>query len=564
MRKLSKISLLVALVLLTVGAVTYGPQLASATGDFGTRIDVLTRMLQIIQRNYVDDVGVDMLFDNAIHGVLENLDPHSRFISAEEYRAMQEQYRGDYAGIGISFDLFDGVITVLDALDGGPSKALGLRPGDQIIRINGEDATHTNYDEVYDKLRGPRGTQVQVTVQRPGLDEMLEYTITRGQVPIAAISLSTMIRPDVGYVRLGTFSQKAADQLEEALEELESEGMKRLIFDLRGNGGGLMVQALRITDKFLTGGKTIVTTRGRTPSSNSDSSSSDRGTHPTVPMIVLVNRGSASASEIVSGALQDWDRALIVGETTFGKALVQNQFQFKDGTALFLTIARYYTPSGRLIQRQYKGKDFADYYTADANENDLDKLEIEAHAPLEQLESPETQGLTPPPLSTEERPVYHTAGGRVVYGGGGIHPDIQIEPTRVSGLAAAFYRSPLRFYFRFAVDYAADYAAELPVDFEDYQEQFQVTDALMEKFVAFLRKPGLLATLETAGIPVDDEALKNAWEDMRVYLQADIAASIWGQERGREILIEHDQQVQQAVDLFPQAANLLSLEKKAS
>jgi carboxyl-terminal processing protease len=561
MRNVTKIGLAIALLLLTVVAAAYGPQIATATGDFYARLETLERMMKIIELNYVDDVDVDTLFDDAIEGVLSDLDPHSRYITAEDYRQMQEQYRGDYAGIGVSFELFDGVITVLDPLEGGPSEALGLRPGDQIVRINGTDATDTNVDEVYDRLRGPQGTQVDVTVKRPGLDELLEYTIVRGRVEIAALSVATMIAPGVGYVRLSTFSQKAASQLEDALSELESQGMERLILDLRANGGGLMVQALQVTDKFLSGGKTILRTRGRTPSANSETEATDRDTAPRMPMIVLVNRGSASASEIVAGALQDWDRALIVGETTFGKALVQNQFQFRDGSALFLTVARYYTPSGRLIQREYEGKELEEYYNPEAAaEEEPAPVDIQGHATLEGAVLDE-EGA-----EREEKPVYHTASGRVVYGGGGIHPDVELDPPLVSGLAAFFYRGPFRLYFRYGVDYAARHAAEMPVTFDDYLSDFVVTDELIEDFVAFVRSPEISSQfddIEGLEVPLDDETIQKAWEDMRMYLRADIAAAIWGQERARSVLLEYDDQVQQAIELFPQAANLLTLDKIA-
>lgn len=565
MKNLTKVGFAVALLLLTMVAAAYGPQMATAAAEFYARMETLERMLKIIELNYVDDVDVDAIIDDAITGILADLDPHSRYITAEEYRQMQEQYRGDYAGIGVSFELFDGVITVIEPLEGGPSEALGLKPGDQIVRINGTDATDTNVEEVYERLRGSRGTRVDVGVRRPGIEELLDYTIERDRVEIAAISVAQMVAPGVGYVRLNNFSQKAADQLEEALRELEARGMERLIFDLRGNGGGLMVQALRVTDKFLSAGKTIVRTQGRTPSANSESESTGNDTHPRIPMIVLVSRGSASASEIVSGALQDWDRALIVGETTFGKALVQNQFQFRDGSALFLTVARYYTPSGRLIQREYEGRELEEYLNPEAAE--------EARQEAARIEETVTlEGITPdrPGAGEEERPVYHTAAGRVVYGGGGIHPDVELEPPMVSGLAFFLYRAPFRLYFRFGIDYVARHAAEMPVDFESYVESFEVSDELVSEFVEFVRSPVIYGQFEAIfenveeQLPLDDEALARAWEDMRMYLRADIAAAIWGQEPARTILLEYDEQVQQAIDLFPQAANLLTMEKIAS
>ena len=274
--------------------------------------------------------------------------------------------------------------------------------------------------------------------------------------------------------------------------------------------------------------------------------STNRDTHPSMPMVVLVNRGSASASEIVSGALQDWDRALIVGETTFGKALVQNQFQFRDGSALFLTIARYYTPSGRLIQREYEGKEIEEYLMV----VDDARSEDDPDAPW--------QG------EDQERPVHHTAGGRVVYGGGGIHPDVDIPPTSVSGIAWVMYRAPLRLFFRYGVKYATEHAAEMPVDFDEFNDNFVVTDEMVDDFIAFVRQDEMRGPLDAIEVPLTDEDLAPAREDIRIYIKSDIAAARWGGDTGLETLLRHDDVVIQSLDLFPQAANLLTLAEKSA
>lgn len=543
MRKLSRIGLAAALVLLAIAAAAYGPGMATSAGQMYSRLQVLEEIMEIIDRHYVDDVDVDELFDNATRGVLENLDPHSRYYSADEYTALQEQYRGDYAGIGVSFEMFDGVLTVLNALEGGPSQALGIRPGDQIIEVEKQSAIGWTVEEVYDRLRGPAGTLVNVTVMRPSVDELLQYTITRGNVEIPAVSIVAMLNDEVGYIRLATFSQKTADQVEKALQDLEARGMKRLVLDLRGNGGGLMSQALQLADKFLEGGKVIVETRGRTAVANTSEQTTDRYTHPELPMIVLVNGGSASASEIVSGALQDWDRALIVGETTFGKALVQNQFRFRDGSALFLTIARYYTPSGRLIQREYMGDEY---------------LGPEVVDDVRSEDDPEWTGD-----QTNDRPVYTTAGGRTVYGGGGIHPDIEIEPTRVSRIAWLMHRAPLRLFFRYGVRYAAGHAAEIPADFDDFNDNFVVTDEMVDDFVTFVRSDGIRGPLDENNVPLTDEVLDAARKYIRIYIKSDVAAAVWGGDTGREVLLRHDDQVMGTIDLLPQAANLLTLASRS-
>ena len=555
MFNLRRVPLACALILVLTSTVAIAPRFLDAATDLYTRLEVLSRMFEIIEMHYVDDVDADEMFKFAVDGLLEELDPHSRYYTAEEYRELTERYRGDYFGIGIQFDIFEDVLTVIDVLPGGPSQALGLRPGDQIVRIDHENAIGLDSEAVFEKLRGPKDTQVDVTVRRPALDEPLEFTITRDQVAVPAISVATMLKADTGYIWLNTFSQKSANQLEQHLQEFERRGMSNFILDLRGNRGGLMNQAIRITDKFLGAGKKILYTKGRTPNANGESLSTDRDTHPRYPLIVLVDHGSASASEIVAGALQDWDRALVAGQTSFGKGLVQNQFPFRDGSALFLTIARYYTPSGRLIQREYEGTDNEDYFNPDWDAVDEEGFD----------ESSDDADKTAEVQKLAERPVFHTSSGRKVYGGGGIAPDIQIDATAVSRLAVWLYSR--RLCFQFAVDYATRHAAELPGTLEEYLAEFKITDALMAEFDAFLAKPSVRARLDDADVPIDDaKIVEAARDDLRMYLRVEVASNLWGLEAGRIVLLQYDEQVQQALRLLPQATNLLdgTTEKKAA
>lgn len=542
-RILLSLSLVVAVVV-SVAAAT--PGAAASAQSFYKRLEILGRMFEIIEMHYVEEVDAEQMFESAVRGMTDTLDPHSRYYTAEEYRDLTERYRGDYHGIGVQFDIFDGVLTVLDALEGGPSAKLGLRPGDQIIAIEGEDAIGLNNDEVYERLRGPRGTQVNVTVRRPATDAEWDVEIHRDQVDVPAVLAASMLDSDIGYVWLQTFSQKGADQLERHLQEFEGMGMRAFILDLRGNRGGLMNQAIRITDKFLDGGKKIVYTEGRTPNANGENVSTDRATHTRVPMIVLVDHGSASASEIVAGALQDWDRALVVGQLTWGKALVQNQFPFNDGSALFLTIARYYTPSGRLIQRPYES----------GADEDYDNPDWES---LEQSASPEEAEAAADAVAAAdaERPIFYTAAGRPVRGGGGIMPDVIVKPSGVSRLALWLYRT--RLTYQFAGKYVAENAALLPATLEDYLEDFQVDEDLLDEFEGFLRSPAVLPQIEENEVPLDDESLAAADEHLRMYLRAHIASNLWGLEAGRVVLLRYDQQLQEATKLIPQAADLLQL-----
>ncbi len=543
-RKTLFVTVLIAALAVSIAA---GPAAITKARGFYKRLEVLGRMFEIIEMYYVEEIAAEDMFEYAVGGVLKNLDPHSHYYTADEYRNLQERYRGDYFGIGIQFDVFDGVLTVLDALEGGPSQRLGLRPGDQIVRIEGEDAKGLDNEQIFARLRGPKGTRVTVTVRRPALDEEWDVHITRDQVEVSSILAATMLEPDVGYVWLSTFSQKGAAQLEEHLRDFEQRGMRAFILDLRGNRGGLMSQAIRITDKFLSGGKKILVTKGRTANASGENLSTDRDTHSNTPMIVLVDHQSASASEIVAGALQDWDRALVVGQVTFGKALVQNQFPFDDGSALFLTIARYYTPSGRLIQRPYvDGSDEA-YFNPDweAIEGSTDGTVGESEDGAEPI----------------ERPMFHTEAGRPVYGGGGIVPDVSIDPTEVSSLAVWLYNR--RLTFQFATRYVAENAATLPTDLDAYLDGFSVDDAVVDEFIEFLRWPSLREQLDAAQVPLDEETLDGAREDIRMYLQAHIAGNIWGLRAGRVVLLRYDSQVQQSLGLVQQAANLMELKPGA-
>ena len=541
MSKFRRLAFAVALIsAISVSAIA-GPSLARAAADFKTRIEVLTRMFEYIEMYYVDEVSAEEMFDHAVSGVLEGLDPHSHYYTTEEYRQLTERYRGDYHGIGIQFEIFNGVLTVLDALAGGPSEALGLRPGDQIVGINSENAIGLDQEQIYERLRGQKGSQVGVTVRRPGLEVELEFTITRDQVQVPSISAATMLTPETGYIWLNTFSQKSADQMESHLRDFRAQGMTSLIFDLRGNRGGLMSQALRISDKFLDSGKKIVYTKGRTPNANDEQISTDRGTQPRYPVIVLVDHGSASASEIVAGALQDWDRALVVGQTTFGKGLVQNQFPFSDGSALFLTIARYYTPSGRLIQRPYEEGEPEDYMNPD--------WELIETIGEEEAESDEA--------AEDDRPEFQTSAGRTVYGGGGISPDVTVAPTRVSRFAVFLYGR--RLGFQFAIDYVASHADELPSDLNGFIADFQVGDEILGEFERFLKRESIQELFERAEIPFSEELMDGARADMRMYLRADIASNLWGLEAGRIVLSQYDEQLLEALNLLPRAADLLTL-----
>ena len=347
------ISLAVVLAGSLAGGLLGGSTLA--TGDkLDDSLKTLGQILSIVEDRYVDEVPTDTLVYNAIRGMLRTLDPHTNFLDEESYRDMQEEQRGAFYGLGIVINKRgkDKPLTVISPIDGTPAARLGIRAGDVISHIRDKSASidiDTLGLEIRDAvkyLRGPKGTEVTITVERAGFDKPLEFTISRDTVPTSSVTNAYMIQPGTGYIKVINFTQNTADELDRALETLHSQGMQRLVLDLRGNPGGLLDQAVKVADRFLESGKMIVYTRGRVRGSDQEYHASHRTEGERFPLIVLVNRGSASASEIVAGALQDHDRALIVGETTFGKGLVQSVFRLSRQTGLALTTAKYYTPSG--------------------------------------------------------------------------------------------------------------------------------------------------------------------------------------------------------------------------
>lgn len=482
-----------------------------------TQLSVLTEVLSLVTDNYVEQVSGEDLVDGAIGGLLDELDPHSNYLDPERYRRMQERNRGTYYGIGISFEIVDGNLTVVSVIEGGPSGKLGLRPGDVIVRINGESAKGIKQEEVFDKLRGDRGTVVHVTIHRPGEDDVHEFDIVRDEIPIYSVPYSFMLQPGIGYVRMTRFSSTTSDELETALQKLEAQGMEKLILDIRGNSGGYLNEAIEVADKFLPSGKKIVYTKGRISDSNEEYFTTGRGRHGHYPLIVLIDHYSASASEIVSGAVQDWDRGLIVGERSFGKGLVQRQFQLKNGGALLLTVARYYTPSGRLIQRDYTDKE--KYVSEDAEE-----IDAEAAADTTKTLMPEFQ----------------TASGRVVRGGGGIEPDVRLQQKwRFTNLQRTLDRS----YFDFANRYVNEEKLH-PSSFSEFLRDFQVTEPVLRSFEGFLK---------SQKVKYDPDTLKAEMDQVKNGIKREMARNLWGENERWQILIDSDPQIAEALRLFPQA-----------
>ena len=499
-------------------------KLIAATGNVYEQMKRFMEAFNAVKQYYVEDPDAEKLVTGAINGMLEQLDPHSVYIPPSELGKVTEQFDGYFFGIGIEFIIQNKILTVVSPIVGGPSEKLGMRPGDQIIEIEGKSAYGITEEEVQKKLRGPKDTQVTVTIRRPGMEEPLKLTITRDKIPINSVMAAFMVDDSTGYIYLGRFAKTTADELEKALGKLEAQGMKRLLLDLRLNLGGLLDQAVAVSNKFIDGGKKIVYTRGRIPNSNEDFYASDKATHPNYPLIVLIDHGSASASEIVAGAVQDWDRGLVVGETSFGKGLVQTQVPLKDGSAIRVTIAHYYTPSGRLIQRPFN-EGLAEYYAEAYDETDPNAI----------------------PDSTAAKSVFLTSAGRKVYGNGGITPDVKIKSDRVTKFTSQLLFK--RLFFEYGSDYAAKHK-QMAANFEWFRTNFTVNEAMLSEF----RKLFEAKWIEFKPSEYNQDLLY-----IKVLIKSEIARSLWDSEKYYQTRLAGDTQLQEALRLFPQAARLAAL-----
>ena len=520
--------------ILVIGAVLCGFVLGSLlTGSVHAestldQLKVFTQVLRYVKAYYVEDVDSGMLVNAAIRGMLEDLDPHSNYVEPEAFARMNERNTGEYEGIGISFEMRDGWISVISAMEGGPSAHLGIRPGDRITTIEGTSAHGLSNDDVVAKLKGPKGTKVQIAVQRPGVDNELQFTIVRDKIPIYSVPYAFMLDDGkTGYVYVIRFSATTSEELETALKDLEAKGMERLVLDLRNNSGGLLNQAIEVADKFIDGNQVLVYTKGRIEGSSQHYYSTDSVSHPRYPLIVLVNHGSASASEIVSGAIQDHDRGVVAGLTTFGKGLVQRQYMLEDGSALLLTVARYYTPSGRLIQRSYKNRE--EYL------NHWDEEDAAQSDSLETIAEADTAG----------RPVYYTLNEhRAVRGGGGINPDIRIaSPPDLSEAESKLEQT--RAYFEYAAEYTNKHPELGKMDVNAFLKNYKVSDEMLNQ----LDQKALASTV----VKLTPEEVKSNREYSRKALKRELANNLWGTVARYRVHLADDPVVSEALRHFSEA-----------
>ncbi|MCC6395953.1 MAG: S41 family peptidase [Bacteroidetes bacterium] len=495
------------------------------------QVNKFSDVLSITHKFYVDDVDTQKLTEAAIGGLLGELDPHSVYITASAMPKVTEEFQGSFEGIGIEYQVLNDTLLVVAPIVGGPSEALGILSGDKIVRINDSSAVGITQEGVQKKLRGPKGTKVKVTIDRSGMKELLEFEITRDKIPIYTVDASFMVTPEVGYVNVNRFAANTHTEFMEAISKLHDAGMKRLILDLRTNAGGYLEQAYRMVDELLPKGKKIVYTKGRRSEFDDEFVSSGAGKYQDLTLVILINNGSASASEIVAGAIQDWDRGLIVGETSFGKGLVQRQFELKDGSAFRLTTARYYTPSGRLIQRPY----------------DTDKAKYQREAFERQEE--EGENLTHEAEKDSARPKFKTMGGRIVYGGGGITPDYIVKSDRLNNYTVqlrgkqVFLQTADRILDRQGSTLRSTYGK----DVDRFVREFQVTDAMVGE---------IQEVANAKGVAPNKEQLREDLRFIKAYTKAYVARSLWGNEGYARVMLEEDTQFAKAVALVPEAEKI--------
>ena len=504
---------------------------AQATQDqVSQQYRVFTAALAAIDREYVEPLPSDRLVYDAIGGMLQTLDPHSSFFDPKSYAQMRERQEGRYYGIGLSIQTIDGDVTVMSLFEGSPAYRAGIRRGDVIATVKGESAKGWTTEQTAKQLKGPKGTKVSIAIRRPGYDKLIDMDVERDEVNIVTVRGVFMIDAQTGYIKLGDFSETSEKEVGDAVAKLKSQGMKRLVFDLRGNPGGPLDQAIRIANRFLPRGDMIVYTRGRVPNIDADYRGQDDPDF-TGPMVVLVNRNSASASEIVTGSLQDHDRALVVGETTFGKALVQSVYTISEKAGLALTTGRYFTPSGRMIQRPWDNA-FDEYLTYTLR----DQTGTREHSAAQ---------------------LKYTDAGRKVYGGGGIEPD-QFFAGPVDGFNPTRFGRSLAARAVFA-NFAERYTAEGDTRMgaatggkKRLTKGFALTDAMFGEF---------RQSLVDQKVKIDEDAWKKDTEFIKAELHYEIDVALFGVAEAQKNLIAHDPQAQFALGQFGEAVKLTELSK---
>nr|NQU93407.1 PDZ domain-containing protein [Bacteroidota bacterium] len=485
----------------------------------------LSDILSFIQRDYVDTISIESVKDNAIVNILDNLDPHSQYIPATDLDAVNEHLEGNFEGIGVQFRIEKDTVMVIIPIAGGPSEKVGIKAGDRIVIVEQDTIAGVgiNNSEVMKKLKGPRGTKVNVEIFRRGEPELLDFTITRNVIPTYSVDVAYMVNDSTGYIKLNKFSATTADEMFDAIGDLKSRGMHKLILDLRNNTGGYLQAAIEVADDFLEEGKLIVYTQGKNRPKNY-AYSTERGNFEDGEVIILIDEGSASASEVLAGAIQDNDRGQIIGRRSFGKGLVQEQMNLYDGSAIRLTVARYYTPTGRCIQKSYENGSeeyFKEFHDRFINGEILDADSIHLDDSLK----------------------FVTPGGKVVYGGGGIMPDIFVPLESDENLV--YYNRLINrgIIYDYAFDYADTHRDELGEykDYRDFERQFRIDNQLFD---------GLIQYADENGIAKDNAGIAARKEEINILLKALIGRNILGDEGFYPVYHKKDKTFQRALEFI--------------
>ncbi len=483
---------------------------------------LFTEVVEAAKQNYGHAVDYEDLVFAGVNGMVRTLDPHTAFLAPKAYAQMRERHQASFFGLGILVGQRNGRLTVITPIEGTPASRLGIRAGDVIQAIEGHPTSKMTVDEAVSKLKGPKGTEVHITIVRSGMPEPLEFTVVRAEIPQTTVRFAYMLQPGTGYIAITDFSRSTGSEVAQALAKLRGQGMERLILDLRNNGGGLLDQAIDVCDQFLDPGSSIVQTKGRIRDSMQAFQADGRHPRFDLPLVVLVNSGTASASEIVSGAIQDHDVGLVVGTPTWGKGLVQTLYNLSYGAGLALTTAKYYTPSGRLIQRDYHS--YFDYLArTNVPEEGKPDAKSEKDAKPEQ---------------------FSTDLGRKVFGGGGITPDVAVEAKEVP--------VPLQFllahaaFFRFSVAWANEHAS--------FDRNWEPNDDVLAEFRDWLVSQKLESADEAAKVLADPDQSRY----VKLQIRADVLGTRYGIQASHEVLARGDNQIQAALSLFPRAAALLA------
>ena len=502
----------------------YGPSVratAAGSNDLQDSIKSFTHVLSIVERNYADPVDVDKaIYDGAIPGMLRVLDPHSNFFDPRQYALFKEEQQGKYYGVGMIVQARESQTVVLAPFVGSPAYKAGIRPGDVILKVNDKACEGLTTVEVADMLKGPKGTTVHISLGREGWEKPIDVTVIRDEIPRPGVEYFTMVKPGIGYARVSTFNETTDSDLSEALKQLDVSKLDGLIIDLRNNGGGLLNQAVGMADMFLDKNELVVSHRGRSsPERRYFALRGNQGV--AVPLVVLVNGQSASASEIVAGSIQDHDRGLIVGETSFGKGLVQTQFPLSEDTALLLTTARYYTPSGRLIQRDYKNISLYDYH------------------------------YNPKPPSAPE--VKLTDSGRQVFGEGGITPDDIVPTPKLNDFQQLLLRRGVFYPYQVSQQGVGDFTRFYLGTKPEITREFTPDEAVLNQLRHYLDQQHIKFT---------EPDLQDNLSWLKWRIKREVFTSVFGQNDGYKIELQDDIQVQKAIELIPQAKALYQNAKK--